>query len=273
MKECLQVFRCLIYNMIKTSNLKILAGETMNLNGKTCIVTGSSRGIGREIAIEMAKHGANIIINYFSDESGALETLKSIKEIGGFAEIIKADVSDYASAKYLIDESVKRFGKLDILVNNAGISKIGLIIDMKEEDFDKIITTNLKSVFNCTKHALPYMINKKNGNIINISSMWGQKGASCEAIYSASKGGVNSFTKALAKELGPSNIRVNAIAPGVINTDMNSWLSEAEKKELEEEIPLIHFGEGKDIGKMAVFLASDDSQYITGQIINVDGGI
>lgn len=245
----------------------------MNLSGKTCIVTGSSRGIGRGIAIEMAKQGASVIINYSADEKGAFETLRLIKEIGGIADIIKADVSSYLSAKHLIDETFKRFGRLDILVNNAGISKIGLIIDMEEGDFDRIINTNLKSVFNCTKHALPYMIDKKQGYIINISSMWGQNGASCEAIYSASKGGINSFTKALAKELGPSNIRVNAIAPGVIRTEMNSWLSEDEKKELEEEIPLMHFGESEDIGKMAVFLASDDSKYITGQVINVDGGI
>lgn len=245
----------------------------MNLSGKTCIITGSSRGIGRGIAIEMANQGASVIINYSADEKGAFETLRLIKEFGGIADIIKADVSNYLSAKHLIDETFKRFGRLDILVNNAGISKIGLIIDMEEGDFDRIINTNLKSVFNCTKHALPYMIDKKQGNIINISSMWGQNGASCEAIYSASKGGINSFTKALAKELGPSNIRVNAIAPGVIRTEMNSWLSEDEKKELEEEIPLMHFGESENIGKMAVFLASDDSKYITGQIINVDGGI
>lgn len=245
----------------------------MNLSGKTCIVTGSSRGIGRGIAIEMANQGASVIINYSADEKGAFETLRLIKEFGGIADIIKADVSNYLSAKHLIDETFKHFGRLDILVNNAGISKIGLIIDMEEGDFDRIINTNLKSVFNCTKHALPYMIDKKQGNIINISSMWGQNGASCEAIYSASKGGINSFTKALAKELGPSNIRVNAIAPGVIRTEMNSWLSEDEKKELKEEIPLMHFGESEDIGKMAVFLASDDSKYITGQIINVDGGI
>lgn len=243
------------------------------LSGKVALVTGGSRGIGRGIALELAKAGCSVIINYRKDKSGAEETLDMLNKIGGYAKVFKADVRSYLESKNMIEEIIKEFGKIDILVNNAGVSKVGLFIDAKEEDWDEIINTNLKGVFNCCHSVVPHMLSKGAGSIINISSMWGNVGASCEVIYSASKGGINSFTKALAKELGPSNIRVNAISPGVINTDMNSWLSKEDVNELQQEIPLCKFGECEDIGNTVVFLASNNSKYITGQIITVDGGM
>lgn len=243
------------------------------LNGKVALVTGASRGIGRGIAIELAKAGASVIVNYRKDLKGAEETKRIIEEENGYCRIIKCDVSSYEDTKLMTENIIKDFGKVDILINNAGVSKVGLFIDMDEGDWDSIINTNLKGVFNCCRNILPHMFSAKSGVIINISSMWGNVGASCEVIYSASKGGVNSFTKALAKEVGPSNIRVNAISPGVINTSMNKWLSCEEKDSLKDEIPLCRFGECEDIGKAVVFLCSDNARYITGQILTIDGGM
>ncbi|WP_050608046.1 elongation factor P 5-aminopentanone reductase [Clostridium niameyense] len=244
-----------------------------NLSGKVAIVTGSSRGIGKAIAIELTKAGASVVINYRQNKEGALETLHYIKKLGGYGVIYKADISKYDEAKELIKYTIHNFGKIDILVNNAGIAKIGLFMDMNENDWDSIIDTNLKGVFNCTNNVVKYMLEKQSGSIINISSMWGNVGASCEVIYSAAKGGINSFTKALAKELGGSNIRVNAVAPGVIDTDMNKCVSLEDMNNLKEEIPLMRLGKGEDIGKVVSFLSSDDASYITGQIITVDGGM
>lgn len=244
-----------------------------SLRGKVAVITGASRGIGRSIAIELAKAGASIIVNYKNNEEAAKNTLEIIKSLGSFGILVKADVSIYNEAKFLIDKAIENFGKIDILVNNAGISKIGLFIDMNEKEWDNIIDINLKGVMNGSHNALKYMVSQKSGTIINISSMWGNVGASCEAVYSATKGAVNLFTKALAKEMAPSNIRINAVAPGVIDTEMNNCLSVNEKKELEEEIPIGRFGEGEDIGKTVVFLASEASKYITGQVITVDGGM
>jgi 3-oxoacyl-[acyl-carrier protein] reductase len=245
----------------------------MNLSGKVALVTGSSRGIGKSIALELAKAGAVVAVNYVTNEKGALDTMTLIKESGGFGIIVKGDVGSYKEAKELIDETVNKLGSVDILVNNAAISKVGLFTDMKEEDWNELIDVDLKGVINCSHYALMHMLKRKRGSIINISSIWGNTGASCEVVYSAAKGAVNSFTKALAKELGTSNIRVNAIAPGVIDTEMNAWLSEGERESLLQEIPMMKFGTGEDIGKLAVFLASDASRYITGQIITVDGGM
>lgn len=244
----------------------------MDLSGKVCIVTGASGTIGREIAVEISRAGGSVVINYNNHIEGAECTLRRIKDAGGYGTIIQCDVRSFTSVKIFTDKVISEFGKIDVLVNNAGISKNGLFIDMNEDVWDNIIDTNLKGVYNCTYNVLEHMVKNKCGSIINISSIWGEKGASCEVIYSAAKGGVNAFTKALARELGPSNIRVNAIAPGVIDTSMNSFLNCEEKEELRQEIPLMHFGEGKDIGKLAAFLACDDSKYITGQIITVDGG-
>ena len=245
----------------------------MNLSGKIALVTGASRGIGRSIAVELIKSGAVVAVHYNKNQEGAIETLRLIKEIDGYAIIVKGDISSYEQAQNIIDEVVNKLGNIDILVNNAGISKVGLFIDMAEEDWNELIDIDLKGVINCSHYVLKYMLKQKRGSIINISSIWGNAGASCEAVYSAAKGAVNSFTKALAKELGPSNIRINAIAPGVIDTEMNAWLTEDERKSLLQEIPMMKFGSGEDIGKLAVFLASDMSKYITGQIVTVDGGM
>ncbi|NMM64695.1 SDR family oxidoreductase [Clostridium sp. P21] len=244
-----------------------------NLTGKVAVVTGSSRGIGKSIALEIAKAGASVVINYVSNEKEAAKTLDEIKEIGGVAIMVKADVSIYDQAKMLINSAIEHFGKVDILINNAGISYIGLFMEMNERQWERIMNVNLNGVINCSHNVLPHMVNRKCGCIVNTSSMWGNVGASCEAIYSASKGAVNLFTKALAKEMAPSNIRINAVAPGVIDTEMNSFLSKEERRELEEEIPIGKFGKGEDIGKTIVFLCSDAAKYITAQIITVDGGM
>ncbi len=245
----------------------------MNLTGKVAIVTGGSRGIGKSIALELTRVGANVIINYNKNEEDAIKTLKLIKDLGGYGYIYKADVSNYNSSKELMEFAISKFGKIDILVNNAGIAKIGLFIDMDENDWNNIVNTNLKGVFNCSHNVVKYMFDKGEGTIINVSSMWGNVGASCEVIYSASKGGINAFTKALAKELGPNNIRVNAVAPGVINTDMNSCICEEDLDNLKNEIPLMRLGEGEEVGKVVAFLSSKDSSYINGQIITIDGAM
>ena len=242
------------------------------LSGKVALITGASRGIGRAIAIEFARAGASIIINYSSDDEGAKETLEEVKKANGYGIIIKGDISSFEKCNIIVEETLKVMGKIDILVNNAGISYIGLFMDATEKEIQKIVSTNLLGSMYLTKHVLKDMISRKNGNIINISSMWGEVGASCEVLYSTTKGGLNLFTKALAKEIALSNIRVNCIAPGVIETKMNSFLGEEEKKSLEEEIPLGRFGNPSEIGKLAVFLCSEDSSYITGQIIRADGG-
>lgn len=244
----------------------------MELEGKIALITGSSRGIGRSIALGLAKEGASVIINYSKDMENSLITERKIIEGGGYCKSIKADISHYSEAKSLIESIINKFGRIDILVNNAGVSKVGLFIDTTEEDFDCIINTNLKGICNTCHNVLKYMIERKSGSIINISSIWGETGASCEVLYSASKGGVNSFTRSLAKEIAGMGIRVNAIAPGVINTEMNSFLNEDEKQALVKEIPMGRFGETSDISDLAVFLASEKSNYITGQIIKVDGG-
>lgn len=242
------------------------------LSGKIALVTGASRGIGRAIALELAKEGASIVINYSKDDDGAKETLEEIKKINGYGILIKEDISSYEKTKTMVDEIITTMGRIDILVNNAGISTVGLFMDSDKESIDRIMNVNLLGPVYLTNHVVNYMMSRKSGSIVNISSIWGEVGASCEVLYSATKGGINLFTKALAKELAPSNIRVNAIAPGVIDTSMNSFLGEDERKELEEEIPLGRFGKSEEIGKLVVFLCCDESAYITGQIIRADGG-
>ena len=245
----------------------------MELTGKVVVITGGTRGIGKAIALEFGKAGASIVLNYHKNDEEADNTIKLLKNLGVYVVSSKGDISDYNYTKKLIDFVIDKFGTIDILVNNAGISKIGLFIDETVEDWDKIIGINLKGTFNCCHNAVKHMIGKKKGCIINISSIWGNVGASCEVIYSTSKGGINSFTKALAKELAPSNIRVNAIAPGVIDTEMNGWLSNEEKVELKNEIPMMRFGKVDEVAKLALFLASDNASYITGKIFTIDGGL
>jgi 3-oxoacyl-[acyl-carrier protein] reductase len=245
----------------------------MNLNGKVAIITGSSRGIGKGIAIELAKAGCCVVINYKNNDEAAEKTMQEIKELGAYAIVVKGDVSDYEFSKELIKTTIDKLGKIDILINNAGISKVGLFMDEVPEEWDNVININLKGAINCSHSAVKEMIKQKSGSIINISSMWGNVGASCEVIYSASKGAINAFTKALAKELAPSNIRVNAIAPGVIDTEMNSFLTGDERRSLVNEIPMMKFGEVQDVGMLVTFLASQNSKYITGQVITIDGGM
>lgn len=245
----------------------------MKLANKVAIVTGAARGIGRAIALELAGQGASIVINYRSSREEAISLLEEIKNSGGSAIVCKADVSKGEEAKALVEEAMLHYGRVDILINNAGISHIGLFMDMTFEEINNIINTDLLGAINTTKAIVDTMISRKTGAIVNISSIWGECGASCEAVYSAAKAAINGFTKALAKELGPSNIRVNAVAPGVIETEMNSWLSKEDKALILEDIPLSRIGRSEEVAKVTAFLCSEDSSYITGQIINVNGGM
>ena len=243
----------------------------MNLSGKVILVTGASRGIGRAIAIELASKGAAIAINYSKDDEGAKATLENVIKNGGYGKLFKKDISNYNNCRELIDEVIGTFGKLDVLVNNAGISKFGLLMDMSLEEINDLVNTNLMGAIYLSKLAINNMM-RNGGNIINISSVWGEVGASCEVIYSATKGGLNLFTKALAKEVASFNIRVNSVAPGVINTEMNNVLDSEDKEVLKNEIPLRRFGEANEVGSVVSFLCEDKCKYLTGQIIRIDGG-
>lgn len=246
--------------------------EMSNLSGKVVLISGASRGIGRGIAVEFAKESATVIINYRDNYESAINTKEQIEDLGGYGYIIKGDISSYEECKRIVDDVLFKFGKIDVLVNNAGISLINVFSFCTEDDFDNILGTNLKGTLNLTHNVVKHMIERKKGSIINISSIWGEVGASCEVLYSTSKGGINAFTKALGKELAPSNIRVNAICPGVIDTEMNNCFSKEEKESLLEDIPMGRMGSSEEIGKIAVFLAKDESLYMTSQIIRVDGG-
>ncbi len=239
---------------------------------RTVLITGSSRGIGLAIAEAFCRSGDNIIMNCRKDIDEMNAQAMRLREINRSVIAVPADVSDYTEAKMLFETAGKEFGMPDILINNAGVAHYGLFTDMNPEEIAKIMNTNAGSVFNCTGLAVPSMVRKKSGVIINISSVWGIKGASCEAVYSASKGAVNAFTKAIAKELAPSGIRVNAIACGVTDTCMNDNLSEDEKLAIAEQIPVGRFAKPAEIAELAVFLASDGARYITGQISTIDGG-
>lgn len=234
---------------------------------KTALITGASRGIGAAIALKLAKEGFFTYINYCKNSDLAE---KVAEQTGGMA--VMADVSNKKQVDEMVGNIVQHTGGIDVLVNNAGISVSGLFTDITEEEEQRLWKINVGGVFNCTKAVLPYMINKKYGKIINISSMWGQVGASCEVHYSASKAAIIGFTKALAKELGPSGINVNCIAPGVIMTDMNSCHSADTMEALREETPVMHLGTAEDVAQAAAFFASDQSSFITGQILGVNGG-
>ncbi|CEQ27904.1 3-oxoacyl-[acyl-carrier-protein] reductase [Paraclostridium sordellii] len=245
----------------------------IDLNGKVALITGGSRGIGKAIAIKLASYKANIVINYTSNKEHALKVKEEIESYGVKSIVIKCDVSKSDEVNNMIEEVVKEFGQIDILVNNAGITRDGLLMRMKEEDFDSVIDINLKGVFNCTKSATKYMMKKRYGKIINISSVVGLIGNAGQANYCASKAGVIGLTKSSARELASRNINVNAIAPGFIDTDMTSVLNENLKETMLKNIPQNRFGSPEDVANLVSFLASDMSSYITGQIINVDGGM
>ena len=235
-------------------------------------VTGSSRGIGRAIALYFAKNGHPIIINSSRSEQALLETKEAILSFGVPCLSFLCDIKDYNNVVEIFKETKEKLGTIDILINNAGISHVGLFQDMTPDEFKHVIDTNLISAMNCARLAIPDMVRNKSGRIINISSVWGSYGASCEAAYSASKGGLNTFTKALARELAPSNIQVNAVACGLIDTDMNKCFSEDELNAICEEIPAGRPGKPEEVAKLAYELATGNHSYLTGQIINIDGG-
>lgn len=236
------------------------------------IVTGGSRGIGRACSLALSKMGYTVCVNFKSNVEEAGKTVSEIKKYGGQAFAVRGDVSDEADVNNIFCEA-KKYGEIYALINNAGVSHIGLLQDMSAEEILKVIGTNLLGTVLCSKEAAREMILKKRGVIVNIASMWGEVGASCEAVYSASKAGVIGFTKALAKELGPSGIRVNCVSPGVIKTDMNKELSLETLEELTGDTPLLRLGMPEDVARAAAFLVREESSFITGQVLPVNGGI
>lgn len=243
------------------------------LKNKVALVTGASRGIGRAIALTLSGYGAIVVVNYCGSKDKADEVVNQIKENGGTAVAYQADIADFEAVKTMFSDIIKEYGRIDILVNNAGITRDNLILKMSEEDFDAVIHTNLKGVFNCLKQASRIMLKQKEGRIINISSISGVVGNPGQANYCAAKAGVIGITKSLAKELGSRGITVNAVAPGYINTDMTAVLKDDLKEKVTELIPLKRLGEVEDIAETVAFLASDKASYITGQTIQVDGGL
>lgn len=240
---------------------------------KIVLVTGAGRGIGASIAKRFASEGAEVIVNYSGNDEAAQKTVDEITATGGQAQKYKCSVNDSESVKVMIDEIIKKFGRIDILVNNAGITKDGLMLRMTDEDFDRVIDVNLKGTFNCTKYVSKYMLKQKSGKIINISSVVGLSGNAGQVNYSASKAGIIGITKSAAKELSSRGITVNAVAPGYVDTDMTKVLSDNIRSEILKNIPLQRMGNVEDISNCVAFLASEDASYITGQVISVDGGM
>ncbi len=239
---------------------------------KTVLITGGSRGIGAEIVNVLANNSYDVAFSYNSSYENALLIKKEAEVSGSVIEMYKCDVSNRNEVNRLIENVISDFGKIDLLVNNAGISQEGLFTDITENEWDNVFNINVKGVFNCSQAVLPYMIKRHNGNIINISSMWGQVGASCEVAYSASKAAVIGLTKALAKEVAPSGINVNCICPGLISTDMMASYTNEDIEDLRKQTPLGKIGMPSDIANMVAFLASEKSRFITGQVFGVNGG-
>jgi len=245
----------------------------MITDGKIALVTGGSRGIGRAIAVRLSEMGVFIFINYFQDTKAASETLRIIRDKGGDGEICQFDVSDFEASQKAIKNIVDEKGRIDILVNNAAISNSGVFVRTREKDWDTTIEINLKGVFNCCRAVTKSMMKQRRGRIINMSSVVAEGGNSGQVCYSASKAGIIGLTKSLAKELGPRNICVNAVAPGFIDTDMTSSLSEEIRKKIIDQIPLSRAGTPEDVAGVVTFLVSRDADYITGQVIHVNGGV
>ena len=240
---------------------------------KVALITGATRGIGKEIALELAANGFDIAVNYRSEQAGMEELKKEIEKNNVRCEFVKADVANFEECESMVKETIEKFGKIDVLVNNAGITKDGLIMRMKKEDFESVIDVNLTGTFNVTRNVIPHMLKQRSGRIINVSSVVGVAGNAGQTNYSASKAGIIGFTKSLAKEVASRNILVNAIAPGFIDTDMTSVLSDAVKEGINAQIPLKRMGTPKEVAKVVKFLSSEDSSYVTGQVLNIDGGM
>lgn len=243
------------------------------LSGKAALVTGASRGIGREIALELARNGVNVAVNYSGSKEKAEAVAEEIRALGQESIVIQANVAEEASVKDMVKQTVEAFGSLDILVNNAGITRDNLLMRMKEEDFDAVIQTNLKGVFLCTKAVTRQMMKQKAGRIINVASIVGVSGNPGQANYVAAKAGVIGLTKTAAKELAARNVLVNAVAPGFITTDMTDEMTDEQKQAMQSMIPLGKPGKPEDVSRVVRFLASEDSNYITGQTIHIDGGM
>lgn len=245
----------------------------MLLDGKTALVTGASRGIGRAIALCLAAEGARVAINYAGNVKAAEEVKAAIEAAGGTAILCQADIADSAAVEAMVANVVKEFGTIDILVNNAGITRDTLLMRMKDEDFAKVLDTNLKGVFYCTKAVSKLMMKKRSGRIVNMASVVGLVGNAGQTNYAAAKAGVIGFSKSAAKELASRGITVNVVAPGFIGTDMTAGLPESVKEKMLTDIPLGRMGEPEDVASAVLFLASDQASYITGQVVNVDGGM
>ncbi|PKR78589.1 beta-ketoacyl-ACP reductase [Halalkalibacillus sediminis] len=243
------------------------------LQGKTALVTGASRGIGRAIALELAQNGANVVVNYAGSKDKAEKVVEEIESLGSKAIAVQTNVASSEEVKELVKQTIDEFGSLDILVNNAGITRDNLLMRMKEEEFDEVIDTNLKGVFNCTKAVTRQMMKQRSGKIINVASVVGVIGNPGQVNYVAAKSGVIGMTKSVAKELATRNVNVNAVAPGYVTTDMTDDLSQEAKDQMYSMIPLNRLGEPEDIAKVVRFLASSDADYVTGQTIHVDGGM
>lgn len=243
------------------------------LKGKVAVVTGASRGIGRAVALKLASMNATVIVNYAGSKDKAESVVKEIQDMEKTAEAIQCDVSNFEQCEKLVKDAQEHYGRIDILVNNAGITRDGLAMAMKEEDFDDVIATNLKGTFNCIRFASRIMMKQRYGKIINMSSVSGVTGNAGQVNYSAAKAGVIGITKSMARELAGRHINVNAIAPGFIETDMTNTLSEKVKEQAVAQIPLGRFGKADEVAELAAFLASDKSDYITGQVFHIDGGM
>lgn len=244
----------------------------MRLKEKIALVTGASRGLGKAIALHLANEGAHIIVNYAKHSEKAKEVVAAIESTGGKALAMQADVSCWQDVEKMVDTIYETFGRIDILVNNAGVNRDELLISMEPDDWDAVINTNLGGLFHCTKAVAKYMMIQKSGRIINLSSVAGERGGRGQSNYAASKGGVNAFTRSVAMELAPKKITVNAVAPGVVETEMSSTVIRRAKDFILNSVALKRLGQPEEIAKVVTFLASDDSSYITGEVIRVDGG-